>query len=382
MILRNLFLPLVLFAIASTVSVESRAQTCRDLFMSETERVDHAIVSLARLRISVDLALAQQARTPQISELRHKYTEKELELVRHLELHGISRDDSIKRIRAAIEKLQTTPAPVETDVDIEEKKKAQKEAIVLSHIDGSRIIFQTIKPGSFLFTKKNVPSEITRPFMMAATLTTQIIWMKVLEAAREYERPRTLADHISADPSKFAGRLNPVESVSFLEVKAWLRELNFLASVNDPILQEIMPGHKLGDTYTLPTEAQWRFVASGRGEIKTKFYFGDDRQELEDHAWFTRNSENKTHPVALKKALIIDDQEFYDIYGNVWEWTRDWFDEEVTGGKDPRGPSDGTNATVAGGSWNTITNFIETRSGLEPNQKRSDTGFRLVRVSK
>ena len=382
MILRNCFLLLFLFVAAVVVSGPSDAQTCRELFTSESERVDHAIVSLARLRISVDLALAQQAPTPQITELRHKYTEKELELVRHLERQGISRDDSIKRIRAAIEKLQTTHAPVETDVGVEEKKKAQKEAIVLSRIDGSRIIFQTIKPGSFLFTEKNVPIEITKPFMMAATLTTRIIWMRVLETAREYERPRTLADHISADPSRFAGQLNPVENVSFLEVKAWLRELNFLASVNDPILQEIMPGHKPGDTYTLPTEAQWRFVASGQGEIKTKFYFGDDRQELDDHAWFTRNSENKTHPVALKQALIIDRQEFYDIYGNVWEWTRDWFDEKVTGGKDPRGPNDGTKVVIAGGSWNTITNFIENRSGLEPNQKRSDTGFRLVRVSK
>jgi formylglycine-generating enzyme required for sulfatase activity len=77
---------------------------------------------------------------------------------------------------------------------------------------------------------------------------------------------------------------------------------------------------KEGKTYTLPTEAQWEYAC--RAGSKTKFYFGDGEQELAQYAWHHANAERKTHPVGQLKPNAWG---LYDMHGNVWQWTADWF---------------------------------------------------------
>lgn len=72
----------------------------------------------------------------------------------------------------------------------------------------------------------------------------------------------------------------------------------------------------------LPTEAEWEKAA--RGGSEGKWSFGDDESRLGGYAWYHGNSKDQTHPVGTKKPNQFG---LYDMYGNVWEWVSDWYDE-------------------------------------------------------
>lgn len=79
-------------------------------------------------------------------------------------------------------------------------------------------------------------------------------------------------------------------------------------------------GEQTGETYALPTEAQWEYAC--RAGSTTRYCFGDDEKALVDYAWYAANAQGKLHPVAQKRP---NDWTLYDMHGNVWEWCADWY---------------------------------------------------------
>jgi formylglycine-generating enzyme required for sulfatase activity len=149
-----------------------------------------------------------------------------------------------------------------------------------------------------------------------------------------------------SNPSGFqeSGPDAPVESVSWEEAAGFCRLLSD------------MPGEKgSAGRYGLPTEAQWEYAA--RAGTTTAWSFGDDVAALSDHAWWSLNSERKTHSVGLKKPNAFG---LLDVHGNVFEWCADWHSEEYYENSalaDPTGPASGESRVLRGGSW----------SGDDPN---------------
>jgi uncharacterized protein (TIGR02145 family) len=99
--------------------------------------------------------------------------------------------------------------------------------------------------------------------------------------------------------------------------------------------------------YHLPTEAQWEYAA--RFGLGTEFHWGRDGSVAGEYAWYAGNSGAKTHPVASKKPNGFG---LYDMAGNVWEWTQDWYGPySATTVTDPAGPSTGSTKARRGGAW-------------------------------
>jgi len=187
---------------------------------------------------------------------------------------------------------------------------------------------------------------ISKPFYMGATEVTQAQYEAIM----------------GKNPGSFKGPQNPVESVSWNDAVEFCKALS----------------KKTGKTVTLPTEAQWEYAC--RAGSKTRFCYGDDPDNttIGDYAWYSANSESKTHPVGQKKP---NDWGLYDMHGNVWEWCSDWFTDSYAKASnvDPTGPDSGKAPVVRGGGC--INNPLYCRSsfryGMNPDFRDFAIGFRV-----
>ncbi len=209
--------------------------------------------------------------------------------------------------------------------------------------------------------KNHLPSEgpqhhvrITKPFWLGATDVTQ----------EEYQRV------MGSNPSKFqGGSRRPVEQVLWDEAVDFCRRLSEL------------PREKAAKRrYGLPTDAQWEYAC--RAGTTTRRYSGDDEPGLLDVAWFNMNAGGQTHPVGQKRPNVWG---LYDMYGNVWQWCRDWQDMGYYARSptdDPAGPSSGGNHLLRGGSWNYGANYCRSAChlGYPPSERDSHLGFRVCLV--
>jgi formylglycine-generating enzyme required for sulfatase activity len=136
-----------------------------------------------------------------------------------------------------------------------------------------------------------------------------------------------------------------------------------------------------GKQYRLLSEAEWEYAARAGGQ--TRFSFGDDDSQLDQHAWYFGNSDRRTQPVGKKTANAFG---LYDMHGNVFEWVEDPWHEGYEGA-----PSDGSawleggapsRHVVRGGSWYYDSKNLRSasRSGPPSDLRDGNIGIRLARA--
>ena len=157
------------------------------------------------------------------------------------------------------------------------------------------------------------------------------------------------------NPSFFSGRPNnPVEQVNWFDAVAFA---------------EAVGGR-------LPTEADWEFAARGGNRSQGFIYSGSN--DLNEVGWFWENSDGETKPVGQK---LPNELGIYDMSGNVWEWTSDWWSNFGTASvTDPTGPNTGSGRVVRGGSWfnNAEGCRVANRGHVNPESGGGFLGFRVA----
>lgn len=115
----------------------------------------------------------------------------------------------------------------------------------------------------------------------------------------------------------------------------------------------------------LPTEAEWERAAQGSNPGGAHFGQAYGKGAPKEVGSFNPSSNG-----------------LFDMMGNVYEWTADWYGPYVTSEPqiNPKGPSTGKDKVVRGGSWNSPRHFLRAsdRVARDPGLQYSDVGFRCV----
>jgi formylglycine-generating enzyme required for sulfatase activity len=211
--------------------------------------------------------------------------------------------------------------------------------------------------------------KLTKSFWMSHSEITNAQFRTFLRLTRYDGSKQADGDYLrhfeGSDGGQAAGEL-PVVFVS------WHSAMAFCAFVT--ATEKAAGRLPDGLVYRLPTEAEWEYACRAGGD-------DDAAGELEDMAWFDKNSGGKTHPVAGKKANSFG---LHDLYGNVFEWCLDYKDEYPAAAQtDPTGPVDGDRRVVRGGGWYSPARHCRAayRSDYPPERTSFDLGFRIVLAS-
>ena len=171
---------------------------------------------------------------------------------------------------------------------------------------------------------------------------------------------------MGSNPSYFkeCGVNCPVEQVSWNDVQEFISRLN----------------QRSGRRFRLPTEAEWEYAARSGGKAE-KWSGTSSEGELGQYAWYSGNSDKRTHPVGEKRPNGLG---LYDMAGNVWEWCADWYGGnnyyQGSPRNNPEGPGSGSTRVIRGGSWKYDVPWnlrSAYRAGFVPANWDTLHGFRL-----
>lgn len=193
-----------------------------------------------------------------------------------------------------------------------------------------------IKGGCFIMGNNNAQADekyehevCVDDFYLDKFEVTQARWEKVM----------------GFNPSKFIGTDRPVEQVNYYDIQDFIKKTN---------------------NCRLPTEAEWEYAAGGH--VTTRYYWGNIMDG--NYAWYADNSKNETQPVGQKKPNQFG---LYDMMGNVWEWTEDWWQNlyEPIKETNPTGPNMGEFKVIRGGSFYSSAGAlrITNRTWLNPKNR-------------
>jgi uncharacterized protein (TIGR02996 family) len=166
---------------------------------------------------------------------------------------------------------------------------------------------------------------------------------------------------------------HPVERVDYAAAVAFCNALSDLPEERE-----------LQRKYRLPTEAEWEYAC--RAGTHSPYWFG----RTSDTFWANFDGNYPygniaagqyhahTTPVGSYPPNAFG---LFDMHGNVWEWCLDWFGEyDLLMTVDPRGPVEGTDCIIRGGSWDSYPRDARCahRRRESPEFSHAVCGFRVV----
>jgi len=243
---------------------------------------------------------------------------------------------------------------------------------------------QALKPGdSFRECAKNCPEMIVIPagnFVMGSPPSEigrndnegpqhKVVVEKLFAVSKfdvtfdEWDTCVAYGDCAQIGDSTFGRGRHPVINVTFDDARRYLAWLSSMT----------------GKPYRLLSEAEWEYAA--RAGTTTRFSFGDDDSQAGKYAWYSQNSDSKSHEVGLK---LPNPFQLYDMQGDVWEWVEDCYgpytDQPTTSASVIRG--DCSRRVVRGGSWYYNATYLRSaeRDKISIDNRFNSLGFRVART--
>gem|GEM_PF-1268354 len=201
-------------------------------------------------------------------------------------------------------------------------------------------------------------------FVKAGGYSTDAFWSSdglAWKQSNKISGPDTTCTQYSSEPQQ------PRVCVSWYEAEAYAKWRTQTA--------------KDGTNYQLPTEAEWEYAARGPQSFIYPWGDGWDSSKA--------NVENRIGKTSLVNQYPAGKSWVgaYDMAGNVFQWTADWYDAKYysdTPQNDPPGASSGQYRALRGGSWGALQNFARSayRYHFDPAGRYYSSGFRVVLVSR
>lgn len=145
----------------------------------------------------------------------------------------------------------------------------------------------------------------------------------------------------------------------------------------------------------LPTEAEWEYAASG-GLSHPTFCWGNETLLFKNGEYFYpantwqgkfpdfNSKDDGYYATSPSKSFPSNGFGLYNMCGNVWEWTSDWFrtkHKKKELAKNPKGPKRGKRKVQKGGSFLCHPSYcfrfrVSSRIANTPDSTSNNVGFR------
>ncbi len=194
-------------------------------------------------------------------------------------------------------------------------------------------------------------------FGIGQTEVTQELWMAVMgDNPSYYSSALGHGDNL----------LRPVEWVSWDDCQAFIAQLNEIT----------------GQTFRLPTEAEWEFAARGGNRSRGYKYAGSD--SIDEVAWYWIDQASAQECIGTKTVAtkLPNELGLYDMSGNVWEWCQDDYGSYDTQSQTtPTDPNaENTFKVYRGGAWGHEARYcrVSARNYSIPDYTIFTLGLRLA----
>jgi formylglycine-generating enzyme required for sulfatase activity len=206
--------------------------------------------------------------------------------------------------------------------------------------------------------------EITKGFWMGQTAVTVGAWKKYRSATGS----AALADkdNLGRKLNEAAGNDRaPAVAMTWEEGKSYC-EWAGMRLITEAEYELAARAGTEGSRYGSVDEIAWYGDNSGNQRIDSAAIWRDDQKNYVQRLF---DNGNGPKPVGLKSPNANN---LYDILGNVYTWTADWYGEKYYAASpqtNPAGPPSGDKRVVRGGSWNGSTRDVRAsdRSWFDPS---------------
>ena len=140
-----------------------------------------------------------------------------------------------------------------------------------------------------------------------------------------------------------------------------------------------------GWEYRLPTEAQWKYACRAGTTTTTAFGESLSSKQANFRGGYPYNGAENGPDLGRPTTVgsyAPNAWGLCDLHGNVWEWCRDWYGDQLPGGTDPLGATSGSYRVYRGGGWSSDGRICRSafRGWNSPGIRNDYQGFRAALV--